>query len=77
MEEFPLWLVPLRDNLEWKREFNKWIDEAVRVYAEKALWATKEMDQLHGLRYAAGELKALQAMVNYQEIEMERVQHGS
>lgn len=66
------WLEPLRDNPEYQESFNKWVEEALQIYAQKALLNAKDMDQLLGLRYAAGELLALKGLVNYNE-EEERV----
>lgn len=70
------WLEPLRDNPEYQESFNKWVEEALQIYAQKALLNAKDMDQLLGLRYAAGELLALKGLVNYNE-EEERVNNVS
>lgn len=70
--EFPQWAVPFRDNPEWRKSFNSWIDAAVNQYAKTALLAADSMDTLLGLRYAVGELEALRAMINYQDEEVQR-----
>lgn len=74
--EFPQWAVPLRDNPEWRNAFNEWIDMIVRIYEHKALTATKSMDELLGMRYAAGEMMALKGMINFQEEELERIRQN-
>ena len=70
--EFPKWAVPLRDNPEWKKSFNDWVDQCVLIYAQRALLGAKDMETLLGLRFAVGELEALKAMINFDEKELER-----
>lgn len=71
--EFPQWAVPLRDNPEWRDSFNAWIDLVISIYENRALTAAKSMDELLGMRYAAGDMMALKRMINYQDEELERI----
>lgn len=73
MWELPKWLRPIRDNDEWRASFNEWIEQACRIYADRALMATKDMHEVLGLKYAVGELRALQHMVNEKEEELKRI----
>jgi len=68
----PKWLRAIQNDDDLKASFNVWVDEAIKVYAERALFATTTMDQLLGLKFAAGELKAIQGMVNYKDEEIIR-----
>lgn len=75
MHPLPRWVEVIKDNPDYKKSFIDWIDEAVSIYAERALVAANSMEQLLGMRIAAGELRALKELVNYQEQEMERPQN--
>lgn len=72
--EYPQWLVPFKDNPEWQQVFMKWVDDAVAIYAQRALFAANDVATLSGLRFAAGELLALKSLVlqNDEAIERER-----
>lgn len=72
MDYQPKWLLAIESDDDLKASFNGWVDEAIQVYAEKALFATTTIEQLLGLKYAAGELKALQALLNYKDEEIIR-----
>lgn len=74
--EYPKWAVPFQDNPEWRKDFNEWVDWAVSIYGQRALTAAKSMDEVLGMRYAAGELMALKDMINYQEEELERIRRN-
>lgn len=72
--EFPKWLVPFRDNPEWRKSFEDWVDTAISVYEHRALHAVDNFEQLQGLRYAAGELLALKAFLYDYDAEITREQ---
>lgn len=74
--ETPLWLNHIGRDENLKADFNKWADDAFQVYAFRALTAAKSMDELLGLRFAAGEIMALKGILNYEDEELEREING-
>ena len=75
-KSLPRWAQALGSDPGLMADFDEWVEQRCRAYADEALIHAKSMDELLGYRFIVGELKAQQGMVKWTTEEAQRKQHA-